>query len=321
MEATSSNGPREWVHALAGSRAFGSRHYLVVFLPLAAVSVLTHVAAGRPAVGEWTALAVGSTAAGWLAYLALGRAVARIRRTTWRAAAALVAYGVAGLVRGLVLAAFAGGPLDLSRATTRTLWNLLAGLVLLSAVAIADRALAEVRRLRPGADLRRGELFRLISDAFERITVPLAAVMALCVAVLHEPKEVETIGVATLVSGMTVATATTAVLVPLVAAACRRLSPRLPAALHATVISIGLLLIGAAAAWGDSEVDRAVLPPSDLLEAEILIPRTMLAALIAGWSWMVILGLGSYAEVLRAGAGDETRSETRVDAAAPSLGR
>lgn len=383
MEATTPRGLTQWASALAGPRAFAVRHYLVVFIPIAIATLVAEGAANPALLGRWAAAIGGSTAIALVAYLAIGRLTALIRRTVWRGAVAPVAYGMVGTIRGTLIVVLAEdfAPIEDVRAVTRIAWNLLAGVVLVAAVAIADRELSDVLALRASVEHRRREaqrlesassveevvarwtealrlevgrhfverragsraglpetagrrlcdeleerltveasrteeraapapltrpraddrhaLFRLSADAFDSIRLPLAMVMALCVAVLHDVGAADSVGIAALLAGMIVATAMTVVLVPLVAAACRRLSERTPASLRALAISLGLLVIGAAAALGDAEVDRVVITVEGGVRTEFLVLMTMIAALVAGWAWMIVVGLGPYADVLR----------------------
>lgn len=390
MDSTLARGARRWVHPLTSGRPFAPRHYLLVFVLIGIPSAVSGALADPELVGHWVVAVTLATAAGLVAYLTAGRLITPIGPAAARAILTPVAYGAAGLARGATLVALAEGfaPIDDALATAGILWNVLAGAVLVSAVAIGDREFTDVvalqtsveqrrrdrRRLEQGTSLDgalgtwtaalrseieqhfvvdttspsespetasrrlrhaleerlmaesaqtsdsvapmvfslpsmndRRALFRLTADALERVRLPLAGVMALCVAVFHDLRATDPRAVAMLVSGMLVAAAITVVLLPIVAAACRRLPERTPTAVRAVAISVGLLLVAALAALGDLEIDRVAFAGVDPEGAELLLSRTMVAALAAGWGWMLILSLGPYAEALR----EENRRESQ----------
>lgn len=392
MDARLPRGLVEWAYGFDGARAFAVRHFLLVFIPISLVSVIAEGAADSALLWPWAAAVGLATFVGLIAYLAAGRLISLIRVPLARGALAPLVYGLSGLLRGVMLVMLTDelAPLDESRAAMRIVWNALAGLVLLSAVVIADRELSDVIALQSSVNHRRRERQRLehspgveevveawmtelraevvrrfgdvsIADrrsmpetaaarvrddldaaldreaaraaegvaparisftsaedrralvtlaaaSLERVSLPLAAVIAVAVAALHDLDGVDAVEIATLLSGTVVAMAVTVVLVPVVAAAYRRLPSGAPTAAHVGALSVGLLLIGLAAALGDLEVDRLVSVEGDPVDPAFVIPRTMLAALLAGWAWMVILGLGPYADALR----EENRRESQV---------
>lgn len=140
-------------------RVFSSRVFLVAWFPLCVSAIIAQSPDPRTGLGPWVVAVAAATLLVLPLFLGLGRLISRVRRHRVRRAMIPAAFGLVGLARGaaLVLMAEHFALVTETHAAVRLVGGVLAGVVLISAVAAVERSRALLMEMQGEARRLRGE--------------------------------------------------------------------------------------------------------------------------------------------------------------------